>query len=190
MLPNQLEYCSVPGVFTNAGATASMTDYPACIREEPEMRDVWYSFVAQATDVTVSVTGEQFVGAGGTLNRPQFVLYAGTCDSLIETGCASVLNSNTTFGTFTDLNVGQTYYINMGARFGNEGSFQLCLTQNFGVPEPSADCETGVILCDKSAFTVDFLSGRGSVFDDISNTLCQEDMCAGRRRGRSKFRLV
>jgi hypothetical protein len=107
------------------------------------------------------------------------VLYAGSCDALTETGCVSVLSSNTVFGTFTDLVVGQTYFIDMGARFGNEGSFQLCLTQNFGVPEPSADCETGVILCDKSAFTVDFLSGRGSVIDDVSNTLCQEDICAG-----------
>lgn len=179
-LPGELEYCSEVGQFNNDAATVSFPDYPACIDEEDEHTDVWFSFVAQATDASISVVGNVTLQPGGTILTPQFLLYAGACNDLTEIGCVSPITGfNQVSGIFTGLEPGQTYYLNVGARFGRTGSFQLCINQFNSVPEPSGDCETGVVLCDKSSFAVNFLSGVGNVNDDLGDLLCNEANCGG-----------
>ncbi len=179
-LPDLLEFCTNQGQYSNMAATASFTDYPACIREEDQNRDVWFSFVAQATDVSIQLIGNEGGQIGGSLLTPQFLLYEGSCDALNDIGCVSVIvGQNSLSGIFTNLSPGQTYYINVGARLGRQGSFQICLNQFNAVPAPSGDCASAVILCDKSPFSVAFLSGNGSVNDDLGDLLCNTSQCAG-----------
>lgn len=178
-LPFQLEYCSGVGEFSNIGATGSFEDYPACIDQEENHEDVWFSFVAQTTDATITVVGDVPLVTGGTLDMPQMILYSGgDCDALTEIGCLSPFgNVNQVSGIFNGLMPGSTYYINVGGTNTN-GTFQLCVNQFNAVPEPSGDCSTGVILCDKSPFAVDFLSGSGNVNDNLGDLLCDEASCS------------
>jgi len=178
MIPEQLEYCSGEAAFTNVSATASLdfNDYPVCFDERDVIKDVWFSFVAQRNSVNIRVIGRTDVNPGGSLQAPQFALYEGGCAALMTSsvGCRSpfenpntgqILNGGNII--FNGLRVGETYHILVGARFGNVGTFELCLDQFDEVPEPSGDCITGVILCDKSPFAVDLLRGTGDVNDDL-----------------------
>ncbi|MBK8489774.1 MAG: hypothetical protein IPL49_02430 [Saprospirales bacterium] len=55
-LNNVSNYCSPPGAFTTVGATVSSPLSPSCF--PPGLAgDVWFSFVAQATDVSITVIG-------------------------------------------------------------------------------------------------------------------------------------
>ncbi len=180
-LPDTVSYCSGPGAFTNAGATVSFpgeqqTNYPTCIDERDEIRDVWFRFVARETAVNIRVLGDITGGSRGTLEAPQFALLD-SCTDTVGLGCRSpfIAGGQTQNGgtlTVGDLEVGQTYFILVGARSGNAGTFELCLEQFQPPAEPSSDCATGVVLCDKSTFAVDFLSGTGDVRDNLlSNDL-------------------
>ena len=176
-LPEQASYCSGTAAFTNADATPSLdpNDYPVCLDERDQIRDVWFSFTALENSVNIQVTGNVAGTPGGTLSAPQFALFSGDCTDLESEGCRSPFETPPNSGQFlnggniifTDLVVGETYYILVGARNGNSGTFELCVDQFDAVPEPSSDCGTGVILCDKSPFSVDFLQGTGDVDDDI-----------------------
>ena len=188
-LPDEVAYCSGPAAFTTVGATASlledMTDYYAvCISQKPMMRDVWFTFVARRNSANITVTGAVQTNPGGTLRAPQFAIYEAACptpDSSESVGCRSPFENPTT-GDFlnggnvllSNLTLGETYYIIVGARQGNAGTFELCVDQFDAVPEPSSDCETGVILCDKSPFAVDFLQGRGQTQENLlsNNIAC------------------
>ena len=178
-LPEEVEYCSGVGQFSNVAASPSFNfnDYPACIEEREQNADVWFSFVALRNSVNVIVTGATDQDPGGTLQAPQFILYRdGICTdtSQMALGCRSPFRSPQTGQflnggniLFTNLIEGATYYIMVGARNGETGSFQLCVNQFDNVPEPSGDCATGVLLCDKSPFSIDFISGNGDVNEDL-----------------------
>ena len=187
-LPSVESYCSGTAEFTTAGATGSFEDvnrYPVCFEEREEIRDVWFSFVATRNTATVIVTGDVPGNSQGTLTEPQFSIYENTCpaDGAETIGCRSPFRDPTTNViqnggsiTLSNLNFGQTYYIQVAARNGNTGSFQLCARQFDAVPEPDGDCDNGVVLCDKRAFSVEFLSGNGSVRDDLlsDNITCRD----------------
>jgi gliding motility-associated-like protein len=176
VLPDQLSYCSGEAAFSTLNATASFADpndYAICIDEPDAMREVWFSFVAQRTAVNIQVRGA-VAGSSATLRAPQFVLYEGSCGALNDVGCRSPFQDPQTGQfenggniLFNELIIGDTYFIMVGARQGNTGSFEICLEQFDAVPSPSSDCQTGVVLCDKSPFAVDFLRGTGLVEDDL-----------------------
>lgn len=186
MLPEQLEFCSGESSFSNINATTSLpvNDYPVCIEERDQIQDVWFSFVALRNSANISVTGRTQVDPRGSLSAPQFALFEDGCAAVSagSVGCRSPFvdpqTGNVLNGTnliYNDLEVGQTYHILVGARNGNSGTFELCVNQFDAVPEPSSDCSTGVVLCDKSPFSVDELQGAGTQNDDLlsANVICQ-----------------
>lgn len=167
-------YCSGNAEFTNANATLSGPAQPSCF---PDItNDVWFEFTAIATTLQVTVIGatnNPNIPAGGTLENPQFVIYSGNCGSLNEVACASDGFGTNIIESFAGpLTVGQTYYIRVDGRSGNTGTFQLCVNNFNAVPEPSGDCPTGVILCDKSSFTVESLIGTGNNSNEIDPSSC------------------
>ncbi|MEO1262686.1 MAG: gliding motility-associated C-terminal domain-containing protein [Bacteroidota bacterium] len=174
-LNNVNNYCSGVGEFDNIGATPSGAAQPGCF---PSVNnDVWFSFVATANTVQVSVIGNTTgpIGPGGTLNNPQFAIYEGTCNTLNTIGCASdsPIDNNNIVETFASpLTVGQTYFIRVDSRSGDTGTFQLCVNNFNGVADPSSDCPTGVVLCDKSSFTVENLNSVGNNTNEFDPSLC------------------
>ena len=165
LLKDVTNYCSSPRQFTNEGSTASGFDNPGCFPSyllEPD-NDVWFKFTAIANTVNISVIGAISGDPKGTLQNPQFSLYTGSCSrGLLEIACISDgrgFNISETF--INDLAIGGTYYLRVDGRNGKTGSFQLCINNYNPVPSPSSDCNTAVVLCDKSSFTVPSISGAG-----------------------------
>ncbi len=187
-LPQVESFCSGNGGFSNINATTSLpiNEYPICIEERDQMQDVWFSFVALRNSVIISVTGRTEVNPRGSLIAPQFALFEDGCAAtatgavacrspFVDPRTGDVLNGTNLI--YNDLEVGQTYHILVGGRTGSIGTFELCVNQFDAVPEPSSDCNTGVVLCDKSPFSVDVLQGAGTVDDRLlsNNVTCQSN---------------
>lgn len=177
-LTNVSNWCSAPGEFTTAGSTQSIQTLPGCFPGNVAVNDVWFSFVAQANTVNISIAGTVPVLPAGTISNPQFALYSGTCNNLNLVECASdAMNDHVIQAFSSSLDIGQTYYIRVSARFAFRGSFRLCVNNYNEVPSPSGDCPTGVVLCDKSSFTVPKVVGVGSVANEIGNVGCNGPGC-------------
>jgi len=162
-------YCSGEGEFTNVNAGAS--GYGAAQCWDGSDNDVWFQFTAIAKTVSITVIGSG--SGGGSMNNPQVVLY-------IDNGCTGTINelrcgsdnggSDIVSLVRGALVVGQSYYIRVDARNGGQGTFQLCVT-NYNPPvDPGQDCATASILCDKSPFIVESVSGAGLQTDEASGT--------------------
>lgn len=167
-------WCSATAAFSNAGANLSTTPQPGCF---PDItHDVWFSFVAEATTLQVAVIGNTSgsQGPGGTLNNPQFAIYTGSCNGVLtEIACASDgFGANIVESFAGPLTVGQTYFIRVDGREGKTGTFKLCVNNYNAVPDPDSDCPTGVVLCDKSSFTVESLVGTGTLNNEFDQSIC------------------
>ncbi|MFQ5448214.1 MAG: PKD domain-containing protein, partial [Saprospiraceae bacterium] len=175
VLSNVNNWCSATGAYSNNNATLSgNVPQPSCF---PDLgHDVWFSFVAAATTVQVTVIGNTSGPnpSGGSMITPQFAIYTGDCNgTLTEVQCASDGFGNNIVETFAGpLQVGQTYFIRVDARNGTTGSFQLCVNNFNDVPDPSGDCPTGPVLCDKSSFTVESLVGVGLLNNEFDPNIC------------------
>ena len=171
------DYCSDVGEFTNEGATESGVPSPMCFPNGEEDNDVWFTFVAQATFVNIRVIGNSDIAPGGSLNLPEVALYAGNCSNLSEEECISDAFGENVVETFAGpLVVGARYYLRVNARNSFTGSFQLCLINFNQVPEPSGDCPSGVILCDKNTFTVEQVLGEGNDPNEFIDSACNGDL--------------
>lgn len=178
-LTNLNNWCSPAAGFTNVGATLSNSSNPSCFPFGNA--DVWFSFVAQANTVNIRVIGATGgnIPPGGSLKEPQFAIYSGTCAALTEVQCASDGFGQNVAETFAGpLTVGQTYYIRVDARNNNTGTFKLCINNYNAVPDLSGDCPTGVILCDKSPFSVELAVGAGVDPDEVDPSACINDEIA------------
>ncbi len=172
-LTNVTNWCSPASAYTNVGATASPVVRPTCMPNSSN--DVWFSFVAVATTVHIAVIGSAGTTPGGTLRSPQFAIFSGSCSGagFSPIACASDGFGFNTIETFaSSLIIGQRYYIMVGARDGRTGTFMLCVNNYNAVPDPNGDCPTGVVLCDKSSFTVKRLVGTGNLRNEFSSSIC------------------
>ncbi|MCC6279314.1 MAG: gliding motility-associated C-terminal domain-containing protein [Saprospiraceae bacterium] len=172
VIPSVLNFCSANAAYTNVGATPSTYGPATCFGAT--QNDVWFAFTAQATDVTITVRGATPQAPGGTLQNPQVALYFGNCG-----GTINQLECQTTFGS-TDivegyqggLFVGSTYLIRIQGAAGKVGTFQLCIN-NYNPPvEPTSDCPDASILCDKSSFVVQNVTGAGNNISELTDALC------------------
>ncbi|MCB9080467.1 MAG: gliding motility-associated C-terminal domain-containing protein [Lewinellaceae bacterium] len=172
ILTNLDSWCSDSAAYTTVGATDANINRPRCFPQEAQ-RDIWFAFDARATDVSIAVTGETRLGRGGSLRTPQVAIFRGTCGALEEVQCISDNNGrNVVQIIVSGLAIGERYYFLVSARGGNAGSFQLCINNFNATSLPSSDCATGVVLCDKSPFTVSYVDNFGTVRDPINDVFC------------------
>lgn len=171
-LPNALNYCSPVEAFTNVGATPSTYGAASCFGSV--QNDVWFTYTPQATDMTITVRGATAQSPGGTLQDPQVTLYFGSCGGVInELVCdAAGGNNNIAEAYKGGLFVGSTYLIRVQGAAGQQGTFQICIN-NYNPPvEPTSDCPTASILCDKSPFVVQYVTGAGSNNQEMQDAAC------------------
>jgi hypothetical protein len=170
VIPNPINFCSAPGAYTNVDATPSTYGPATCFGTT--QKDVWFAFTAQATDVTITVRGATAQAPGGTLQNPQLALYFGTCGGTInQLECQSSVQSIVE-GYQGGLFVGSTYLIRVQGAAGKMGTFQLCIN-NYNPPvEPTSDCPDAAILCDKSSFVVQNVTGAGNNTSELTDALC------------------
>lgn len=167
-------YCSPTNDdnFSNIGATSSGYDASSCFSNSGN--DVWFSFIAFATDINIIIRGSTRTAPGGTLSRPEATLYEGTCGGVLqELECQTDNEGNDIIELYKGgLLLGQTYLIRVQGRGGREGTFQLC-TKNFNPPtDPSSDCPEASILCDKSGFSVQKVTGAGFDRTELDDANC------------------
>lgn len=186
-LTDLFDYCSPDGGFTTVGATPSAGVAQASCWPEVG-NDVWFSFYASTPAIYLQIAGNTVQAPGGTLRLPSIALYRGSCTSgLTQVLCASDgVGQNTLEQIGTNLTIGALYYIRVSARAGNTGTFQLCLNAFISAPEPSSDCPTAVILCDKSPFVVEQLSGVGNITDEADDSCLDIDPNTGIDDGNSE----
>lgn len=181
-------WCSDVGQYSNSIALDE-GESPGCFPNNQDNFDVWFSFVAEATDVNISVAGATGQNNGGTLENPQFALYTGNCDELQLLSCFSDALGDNGGQLFSGpLTIGETYYIQVSARNGNRGTFQLCVNNFNAIPDPSSDCNTGVILCDKSPFTVEQVSGVGQDPNEMDDLACNTFNCVPEESGSAWYK--
>ena len=162
-------FCSAVAAGTTIGATTSNIPPSACLGAGGQ--DVWFSFVAVASEVTVIIRGLTFDNPGGTLFLPTVALYSGPCASLTELDCASDLFfSNNVELSASGLTPGETYYFRVTGVVG--GTFQYCIRNYFFGGTLSGDCPTAVVLCDKSPFNVEALDGAGNNPTELDDAPC------------------
>ena len=180
-IKNVKNWCSSSAQYTNEGATDSGRNYPNCFTSGIErINDVWFKFRAIGNVASISVIGRIAGNPKGTMKQPQLVLYQGDCSDLEEVTCHSDARNygiSETFGY--NMTIGATYYVRVDGRGLDMGTFQLCINNYNEVPSPSSDCSTGVILCDKSSFTVPSVIGSGKKFESLDGTcLIKEESSA------------
>lgn len=180
-IKNVKNWCSSSAQFTNEGATDSGADRPNCFTSVAEsINDVWFKFRAIGNIASISVVGRIERNPKGSLKQPQIALYQGDCSNLKSVACHSDTRGygiSETFGY--NMVIGATYYVRVDGRGMDMGTFQLCINNYNEVPSPSSDCSTGVILCDKSPFTVPSVIGSGNFRESLAGTcLIQEESSA------------
>lgn len=160
-------WCSEVGEFTNEGATETGFSAAGCFSGAEN--DVWFTFTPVATDVTVTVIGNQ----GSTLAQPEVALYFGDCDGTInELRCESAGNNFVIELYRGGLAVGVPHLIRIQGRNGNTGTFQLCIN-NFNPPvNPGSDCISASVLCSKDQFVVQQVVGAGADATEANDAEC------------------
>ena len=169
-----INHCSVVGAFTNVGATPSSYGAATCFTGSH--KDVWFRFTPLATDVTILIRGATAVSPGGTLNNPEIALYN-------DNNCVGVINQLQceTDAIAADLielykgglTPGSSYLIRVQGRIGNVGTFEMCIN-NYNPPAlPGSDCITASVLCDKSPFVVQSITGSGNDAEGSGSCLTQ-----------------
>lgn len=164
-------WCSEINAFTNVGATASGYGPATCFNAGST--DVWFRFTAVATDVTVIVNGNSGSGSGGSLIRPAVAIYAGNCGGVInQLECQRGDPVNIVEAYQGGLSPGVTYWIRVSNTVPSSGTFQLCVN-NYNAPViPTSDCPTASVLCDKSSFVVQSVTGAGMDQSEMDDATC------------------
>lgn len=187
VIQSLFNFCSPVGAYTNVGATPSTYGPATCFGST--QNDVWFAFTPQATDVTITVRGATPQAAGGTLQDPQIALYFGTCGGTInQLGCESATgNSNIVELYEGGLFVGSTYFIRIQASGGQTGTFQICIN-NYNPPvDPTSDCPQASILCDKSPFVVQSVTGAGQNNMEMEDAACFNNGAPGIKESNSTW---
>jgi gliding motility-associated-like protein len=170
-IPDVTNYCSKIGEFTNINAGNSGYSSATCWPNTD--KDVWFRFRAFFTDVNIVVIGTNLGGTkGGTLARPMVALYKGVCGGTIsELECGADVTGKGIFSIYQGaLIVGADYFIRIDGANKSSGTFQLCIN-NFNPPaKAEQDCIDATVLCDKSSFVVQKLTGGGLNSDEASNS--------------------
>ncbi|MBK9175218.1 MAG: T9SS type A sorting domain-containing protein [Flavobacteriales bacterium] len=119
--------------FSTTGATESLPSIDCGGFTSPNALDVWFSFVATATDHTVGVFGPNEADA-------MVEIFSGDCGSLVSLGCEDSTFPMTAGEATTEnlvqsgLTVGTTYYVRVydWGHFSDDHFFEICVTEGSG----------------------------------------------------------
>jgi hypothetical protein len=172
------EFCSDPTVFTNRGATASFDGAPDCWNPGDEGADIWYVFSPHLTGALIQLFGQVNNGRE-SLDNAALAIYSGRCGNLTEILCSNVSTGRDDIieRSLSNLSLGTRYYIRVSSAAATAGTFQLCIKTFTPRPTPEQDCVDGVILCDKSSFNIERLSGGGRDPNELAGT-CLDNLGA------------
>jgi hypothetical protein len=128
---NSSTTCTTTTTGTSIGATQTLSSTTGTSDD-----DVWYKFTATATNLTMTVTR-------GTMND---LVVEGYTSSLVSMGAVDDYSSSPETVLFTDLTIGDVYYVRVysyAATVGSRGTFIICITTP--TQPPSNDNASGAI---------------------------------------------
>ncbi|GAA5220743.1 hypothetical protein GCM10025777_13730 [Membranihabitans marinus] len=191
VLDTIINYCSPEGFYDLANYSNSTVENPSCYPMDTNDRDVWFKFVNNFENINIIVRGNVGLGKGGSLNDPQIAIYQGSCDGFELKGCNSdARGQNLVELTIGDLELGGEYYLRVGSRSNDIGTFQLCVSNFQFTPEYDSDCPTATVLCDKSTLIVNQLAGSGDIRDEADNSCLDIDPTTNSDDGNSEVSSV
>jgi len=122
---------SGPSCVNTAGTLVGATYTPVTDCSGYAEVDVWYQFVAQSPNPTITLSGS-------SSNRVRTQLFSGTCGSLTcLTGNTG--NATTQIINATCLTVGQTYYVRVTTSTGVTPTYDICVTDPAANSAPAND---------------------------------------------------
>ncbi|MDG5491182.1 T9SS type A sorting domain-containing protein [Psychroserpens sp. SPM9] len=150
---NTDDTCTILTNASNAGATESAGDLSSC--SSTNTNDVWFSFVATEEIIILEYLNlESAPGfpAGGIFQSTE--LLSGDCGTLTSLACYT-----SSYVTFTNLTIGNTYYIRNKTNLGSsQQNFDICLREAPAAPA-NDECANAVTLttstddsCDNQVF--------------------------------------
>lgn len=160
----------VPVTGTVANATQSL---PGCTGVADD--DVWYSFVANQSSLSVQVSGSANF-------NPVIQVFSGTCSSYFSMNCVNNTgNGGTEIATMTSLMVGVTYWVRVyhfGGTYPTTPTFTICVSPQVVMPACSIStpagntCSQAALICDvngycgstSASYTADYWPELGSAF--------------------------
>jgi len=150
---------TLPGSFSNGGLVNA-----SCATNN-NRDDGWFSFVATAADITIQETG----------NRRHLISVWDACGGGTELGCNQQTSGVQAEIQLTGLTIGNTYYIQIHRRSGNNNSTMtgdICVFESPVCAPAAEDCQGGTTVCASTSFSGNS-SGSGCVVDlDASNDGC------------------
>ncbi len=164
-LPTADNYCSSDAEFTNVGAKPDPSFANGCVSLQWQ-NGVWFSFTPKEPAVLIRVFGS---GEGGTMRSPKILLFE-KCNKFVQ--CSPGKSVGLDELVVDNLNIGQTYFIMVESSVGGEGSFKLCVNDFIPIPSPESDCNKAVVLCDKSPFNIQSLTGIGNDKNELGLNSC------------------
>lgn len=166
------DYCSREGQYDTRSLTPSTYDAAHCF--QGKNKDIWFEFTAVATDLTLIVRGDAQYSSAGTMQQPEVSLNSGNCGGTLSSlRCESDQSGeNVVELRRGGLVPGMTYLIRVQSARSEGGSFQFCLTNNNPPVNPGSDCDVASILCDKSTFTVEHVTGAGNDPTEMNDAEC------------------
>ena len=158
-----IDWCSQTAEFNNINVGASGYGNSSCWNNNDN--DIWFQFTSFATAINIVVDAS----GQNSLGQAQITLYTGNCGGVInELQCEFGFDIVNLFET--GLIIGQSYFIRINGRDNDQGTFKLCIN-NYNPPvNPGQDCITGSVLCDKSPFVVQAVSGAGANPDEAAGS--------------------
>ena len=161
-------YCSPEAAFTNVGAKPDPVFTNSCVSLLWN-NGVWFSFTPRKPGVLIRVFG---FGNGGTIKDAKIVIFE-ECGKYLECSPGGDISGDELL--IASLTPGHTYYIMVESSLNGEGTFKMCIDEFVPVPSPEADCIAGVVLCDKSPFKVETLTGAGKDTKEIDPFSCIQE---------------
>lgn len=176
-IPSVDGFCSDVAAYSNVGATSDPVASDLCFLDYTN--GVWFSFIPREPAVDIRVFGAGV--ASNSIISPKIAIFNG-CGNYVNCSPGSVTNINEL--VISGLQIGQVYYLMVESAPGGEGSFQLCINDFVAPPSPQSDCNTAVILCDKSPFTIANLDNVGQNPNEAQNS------CIGGERASSWYKWI
>jgi hypothetical protein len=127
---NSSPTCTIPTGGTLVNATYATIPGP-CGASAGIRNDVWYSFVAQTTNPTITLSSAPA--------ERSIQLFSGACGSLTSMAC--VTNNNNLIAS--GLTIGDTYYVRIFSNNNTAGNFNICITD---APPPNDLCSGAITL--------------------------------------------
>ncbi len=159
--------CETVTAATTVAATESDENLSDC---SATTNDVWFQFVAtDANHIIQILNAEVVVGNNATI---YYELLEGDCGTLTSVACNT---SNNGFGSFTGLNIGETYYVRAySANAANGQNFDICVSTAPAAPANDDCANAEAISVSETNACENAVSGT-----TISATQSTDNSCSG-----------